>query len=398
MAALAGIVQGYRVACLMPDIEPEAQSMHWHGYLHRGHLYDPRRESDLIALLKKNAPFWSSTHLATFIEPMPCHSTGRDGLSRDRDRRRIRSDVPSGLRSSLRVATELTDESVIDGPRFLAAARQAVRRGATVWKGRATRISAAGEEILEIERSNQSSIRVRCPSVVVAAGSGTAHLLPHAGVTERRSRMLVLKGDLPQGALITPGPAHGGLFVVSRECAQSLSPERAWLVSDNYSETAPDSQPLIDGWWICSVMARLEQVSVPGLIDGCQVGAYSAAKTGLNRPGRAVSSSSFSVEGGTGRVAFVPSKWSSTPYSACALVSAVKGATMRGPAETLRLMAQRIESADEATSRLTEQWQTVQQFTAASGLLRPGLDAVRTAARLLSPMSAAFLETEMRPH
>ena len=69
VAAMASTVDG---AWIYPFDDGDIQSFQWHGYLHRGYLYDVSVEQELIAQLRHNIPFWSSLENTPFVRDARC--------------------------------------------------------------------------------------------------------------------------------------------------------------------------------------------------------------------------------------------------------------------------------------------------------------------------------------
>ena len=88
-SALAAANYGLTVKWICPCIEPNIQSLQWHGYIHRGHLYDAILESHLIKEMEENWSYWSHPNLNDFLKdditPMIISAGNNSLINRDHD-------------------------------------------------------------------------------------------------------------------------------------------------------------------------------------------------------------------------------------------------------------------------------------------------------------------------
>jgi glycerol-3-phosphate dehydrogenase len=229
MAVLAAISRGLEVTWVADGISAEDQSAHWHGHIHRGRLYDPTREADLIDELACNASFWWSDAVRRFHTGVETIAVGPDDHWAAGFRDRVTGTVgarsrPDFLRPEASVVD--TDEAILDGPAFLDAAYRAAARGSRRIVGRCAAIRSDGDRSwrAEVLEEDGRRLEVRAQAVVLATGAAVPELVPaevrlDLGFGARLSRMLVLKGTLPRTAVIVPSRSAGGLFFASRDIA-----------------------------------------------------------------------------------------------------------------------------------------------------------------------------------
>jgi len=398
MAVLTAAARGLDVAWIADAVTAADQSAHWHGHLHRGRLYDPVRESELIEELGQNVAFWWSNEVVRFHTELETVALGWDERWADGFRRRMRllgsaASRPSYLTPS--VAFVRTDEAVLDGPAFLAAAGTVARSVATAVDGRCTAIRPAsrGRWTAEARGRDGSTVETTAGAVVLATGTAMPQLLPRdaplsASPDVRLSRMLVLRGALPPAAAIIPSRAAGGLFFASRE-VPGPSGERVWLVSDGYSSPGSTSPgALTDGWWVCSVLERLAEFIDPGLLTGLEVGGYLAPKSRLLSSPTQVPAHGYAVDGDRSLVALLPAKWSTAPTTAAHALAALIPDPVPAAARAAEV-AELLSAAPLLPApAFAETWQSVTRFEPAAALREPGLPALRRASALLADPSA----------
>jgi len=148
MAVIAAVSRGFDVTWVADRIALHDQSAHWHGHLHRGRLYDPERETDLIDELSRNARFWWSDAIRPFHTDIQTIAIGPDERWATLFRERLTGPRwPQSKTSFLRSDSTAvdTDEAILDGPAFLDAAYRAAMRGATRILGRCDNLRLRGD-------------------------------------------------------------------------------------------------------------------------------------------------------------------------------------------------------------------------------------------------------------
>lgn len=397
-AVLTAVSRGLDVAWIADRVGPDDQSAHWHGHLHRGRLYDPVREADLIDELGQNVPFWWSNAAVRFHSEVPTIALGPDERWAAAFRRRL-----GGVRASTArpaylpdgVVSVRTDEAILDGPAFLGAAALAAARGADRLDGRCTslvrasggRWEAAGRD------ADGGTFRVQARAAVLATGIGADGLLP-AGLQlscrlgARLSRMLVLRGALPQAAAIIPSRSAGGLFFASREIPEAPG-ERVWLVSDGFSSPGTTSPgPLTDGWWACSVLERLREFVRDDVLDVARVGAYRAPKSRVESSPTQVPARGFAIDPDRSFVSLMPSKWSTAPTTAIHALAALIPDPLPATARSLAVSALLGAIEPPAVAAFAETWRSVERYAPLAALRGPSLAALHDAAGLFQPATA----------
>ena len=392
LAVLTGVSRGLDVAWIADDVHPEDQSAHWHGHLHRGRLYDPEREADLIAELAENVPFWWSDDIVPFHAGIDTIAVGPDFAWADEFRRFLRGARGEEARfdflRSDAVAVH-TDEAILDGPRFLRAATHAAAAGSSLHHARCSCLhrTPAGEWQAVVDVPGGDAVTVRAGHAILATGTAVSELIPDGIRLDRAhgarlSRMLVLRGDLPRAAAIVPSRAAGGLFFASREIADSTS-ERIWLVSDGFSSAGTTSPgALTDAWWACSVMERMYGFVKEDVFEGIRAAAYIAPKSRLDASPTQVPAHGFAVDPENAFAALTPSKWSASPTAA---VNALDRLLPDPSSVRDRLddMVRLIRASGEPHGRvIAETWETLDAELLVSDLRRPGTVALETAARM----------------
>lgn len=394
LAVHAAASRGLDVAWVADRVGPDAQSAHWHGHLHRGRLYDPVREADLIEELGQNVPFWWSNSVVGFHTPVATVALGHDPDWATSFRRRIGGpaefdfDAPSYARQD--VLAVRTDEAVLDGPAFLGVARDLAARDSTMTEGVATglRRSRGTWEVAAVSRTGEP-VRVAARHAILATGTRNPALTPQSvrlscDASARLSRMLVLRGRLPRAAAIIPSRAAGGLFFDSREIpGGGDEDERVWLVSDGFSSPGTTSPSLLtDAWWACSVIERLLQFVRADLLDGVEVGGYRAPKSRVESSPTEVPARGFAVDRDQRFASVMPSKWSASPTTAVQALDALIPDELPLSARIAGL-AERFDSVRApAQPPFAETWESVESWVPLADLARPGIDALMTATRI----------------
>lgn len=401
LAVLTAVDRGLDVAWIADEVGFDAQSAHWHGHLHRGRLYDPEREADLIDELGQNVPFWWSNPVIGFHTTVQTVALGHEEEWATAFRNRIGgpADSEQGRPAYVRddVLTVRTDEAVLDGPSFLSVARELAAAESLAITGRCTALRRRADGLWDagVTASAGETVRVRARLAVLATGIHNpaltpATVSPDREASARLSRMLVLRGPLPSAAAIIPSRAAGGLFFDSRECRGSGGAERVWLVSDGFSSSGSVSPSMLtDAWWACSVMERLRGFVRDDLLDEVQVAAYRAPKSRVESSPAAVPARGFAVDRELGFVSLMPSKWSTAPTSAVESLAAILP-DAEPLAARIAGLAERFASAkvpDVPVFR--ETWESVDRWVAARDLSRPGVDALRAASRIFSELEVA---------
>lgn len=405
MAVLAGAAHGLDVAWVAEPIGPDDQSAHWHGHLHRGRLYDPVREADLIEELGRNAAFWWSTPVVPFHTDLSTIAIGPDDAWAAEFQNRIelvsRDIAPPGfLRTT--VAAVRTDEAILDGPAFLTAARSRAASASMHRSGRVVGIThERGDWVADGRDASGGRFSMRAGAVIVATGIQASDLVPtkvrlDRSLDVRMSRMLVLRGTLPRAAAIVPSRASGGLFFASREIEHSASaaPDRIWLVSDGFSSSGRDEKGLTDAWWTCSVLERLAEVVDPDLLAGVEVGAYLAPKSRLKSSLTKVPADGVASDLALRFAVLNPAKWSSSPTSAEEAIAGLFP-DPRPEHERLAALSEQLRAAHPAASGgFDETWRTVRSWAPLPSLLRPGASAFRLAQGLYRPSAGEAATAE----
>jgi glycine/D-amino acid oxidase-like deaminating enzyme len=401
MAVLAAISRGLEVTWVADGISAEDQSAHWHGHIHRGRLYDPTREADLIDELACNASFWWSDAVRRFHTGVETIAVGPDDHWAAGFRDRVTGTVgarsrPDFLRPEASVVD--TDEAILDGPAFLDAAYRAAARGSRRIVGRCAAIRSDGDRSwrAEVLEEDGRRLEVRAEAVVLATGAAVPELVPaevrlDLGFGARLSRMLVLKGTLPRTAVIVPSRSAGGLFFASRDIAPDATGQaeradttgqtRVWLVSDGFSSPGTESPgALTDGWWTCSIVERLLGFVRNEVFRDVAVSGYLGTKFRLASSPAHVPARGVSVDAGGSFVALAPSKWSSSPTSAIAALDAIAPDSMDA-GDRLAAMAELLaRESSEPVSRFEETWQTVRSWVPFAAVTTPGVESLEAAA------------------
>ncbi|BDZ45799.1 FAD-dependent oxidoreductase [Naasia aerilata] len=398
-AVLAAASRGVYVCWVADAVTPADQSAHWHGHLHRGRLYDPVREADLIQELGQNVPFWWSDAVRPFHTAVDTVAVGPDDRWAEDFRSRVGGCTPLTRRPSfLRpdIAALRTDEAILDGVGFLRAARSAAAAAAETLAGRCSSLSrgAGGAWDATVTTPDGRTLRARARRVILATGTAAPELLPASVRLDREldarlSRMLVLRGPLPRAALIVPSRSAGGLFLASRDIPGADSAERAWLVSDGFSSSGTGSRgSLTDGWWACSILERLSDFVRSETLSQARVGGYRAAKSRLKSSPTRVPAEGFAVDRDRAFVSLTPSKWSSTPTSAAHAVAALIPDSVDVGRRT-EAMAGLLADATVATEPVfAETWQTLTSWAPLEALRTPGLAAITEGAGLFGASTA----------
>lgn len=393
LAVLAAASRGIDVAWIADEVGPLDQSAHWHGHLHRGRLYDPIREADLIAELAENVPFWWDERVLAYHAGIDTIAVGPDFAWADEFRRFLRGARGEEARIAFlrgdAVAVH-TDEAILDGPRFLRAATAAAESAAAVHRSRCTALRRTGTAGWQASADVPGGdvLTVRADRVILATGTRLGELLPPDVRLDRApgyrlSRMLVLRGPLPRAAAIVPSRAAGGLFFASREIPGSTT-ERIWLVSDGFSSEGVRSPgALTDAWWACSVVERMYGFVREDVFGDVRAAAYVAPKSRLDASPTEVPAHGFAADDGSAFVALTPSKWSSSPTAA---VNALHRLMPDDVLVESRLAAivELITGASGAGAApmIEETWQTLDPAIPVSDLRRPGQAALVAAARM----------------
>jgi len=394
MAVVAAVSRGFDVIWVADRITLHDQSAHWHGHLHRGRLYDPERETDLIDELSRNARFWWSDAIRPFHTDIQTIAIGPDERWANSFRERLTEPRrPQSETSFLRSDSTAvdTDEAILDGPAFLDAAYRTAMRGATRILGRcdSLRLGDDGSWSADISTALGEQVEVTVAGVILATGAAVPQLVPDEVNLDlqfgaRLSRMLVMHGALPRTAAIVPSRAAGGLFFASREIVDDSSGRaRAWLVSDSFSSPGTHSPgDLTDGWWSCSVIERLLRFVREEVFEDVTVGGYLATKFRLASSPAQVPAKGVSVDLEHSFVALAPSKWSTAPTSAINAIDAIIPDPLslddRIDAMTQLLGAEAVAPL----SRFDETWQTLTRWVPFTSLTTPGLDSLRNAASI----------------
>lgn len=394
-AALAAVNRGLSVAWVREEPNSAMQSLHWHGYLHRGAFYDPRTEQSLISRLGESVEYWALDALRKFLAPVPSYVvTDRPGSGdqalRTADGSLTGRSVTPTLRGGFRARP--SDEGVLDGPRYLAAAWSACAQGTTVIQGtcRQIRFPSGRLPLVATTAESGGEREILCHKAVLATGIDSAGLIPDGLVHRRMSRMLVLRGDLPGIAFIVPGATLAGLFVVPRLTFGRRS--RVWLVSDAFWSSMASASGSLDGWWACSITERLTALFGADLFAHTMVGAYAAPKSSLHMAARRVSSDSSVLTRGGRLAVLAPSKWTLAPVAALRLLTEmypVRGASPGGEASDL---AHAVSNHDNVgLDRPLERWQVTPPLLSVADLLRRTTDTIDAASDLFMVPDPASL-------
>ena len=392
MAVLAAASRGLDVAWIADRISLEDQSAHWHGHLHRGRLYDPVREADLIDELSRNVAFWWSDAAVRFHTDVATIAVGPDQeWAAEFERERLgrparRSPSPAYLRDD--VASVRTDEAILDGPAFLGAATRAAASRATRIDGRCVALAQrAGTWEARWRDEDGTPGVARAATAILATGTDVPALLPAAVrldrvVDARLSRMLVLRGELPKAAAIVPSRSAGGLFFASREVPGARSgAERVWLVSDGFSSPGTDSRGgLTDGWWACSVLERLSGFVREDVLAGTRVGGYRAAKSRLESSPAEVPAEGYALDTDRSFVSLTPSKWSTSPTSAAQALAALRPDPLPVASRIAAMVELLGDVSAHASQPFQETWQGLDAWVPYRALRAAGTAALRSAA------------------
>lgn len=400
MAVLTAVSRGLDVAWIADRIGPADQSAHWHGHLHRGRLYDPVREHDLIEELGRNAAFWWSDAVTPFHTDIPTIAVGPDRRWASSFRRRLgsathRMTPPPFLRDD--VAAVRTDEAILDGPAFLGAASDLASSHSHRIDGRCIDLRQLRVDVWESEFADVTGGThvVHARSVVLATGTAAPELVPGTlrldrVLDARLSRMLVLRGALPRVAAIVPSRAAGGLFFASREIPGAAENERVWLVSDGFSSGGTQRRgSLTDAWWACSVVERMTGFVQEDLLQQVSVGAYRAPKSRVASSPTQVPADGFAVDRARSFVALTPSKWSATPTSAVHALAALVPDRLR-PEDRMAAVADLLRDARRPrVPAFEETWRTVGVWSRLADLRGPSIEALHRASEIFQPEAAA---------
>lgn len=399
MAVLAASTRGMDVAWIAEDVGPNAQSGRWHAHLHRGRLYDPTREADLIAELQQNAAFWWSAAVRRFHTDIPTMAIGPNAAWADEFRRvlggqRGERAHPGFLRRD--AVAILTDEAILQGPRFLATAGAEAARRSTLHRGRCVSLSRRGGDWVARVGEGEHALNVRGRTAIVATGVAIDELVPHGihldhahGI--RLSRMLVLRGRLPRAAAIVPSRSAGGLFLASREVRDG-SGDRVWLVSDGFNSpgsTSPGAST--DGWWACSIIERLYGYVRARLLDDTSAAAYIAPKSRLEASPTRVPARGIAVDADARFVALTPSKGSASPSAAIDALHALHP-DPAPVADRIAALADTLTRAPTHRTAFQEEWETMHPRVPTRDLRVPGIEALEAGAALFAPTAS-----EVRP-
>lgn len=406
-AVLTAVSRGLDVAWIADRVSARDQSAHWHGHLHRGRLYDPVREADLIEELGQNVPFWWSNAVVRFHSEVPTVALGPDERWAASFRRRLGGTRPTTGRPGYLadgVVSVRTDEAILDGPAFLGAATRTAAHAATRIDGRCTalRRTDRGAWAAELRSASGEPDRVLARTVALATGTAADELVPAglrlgAALGARLSRMLVLRGQLPPAAAIIPSRSAGGLFFASREVPEAAPGERVWLVSDGFSSPGTTSPgPLTDGWWACSVLERLGRFVRPDLLDAVEVGGYLAAKSRVESSPTQVPARGFAADADGTFVSLMPSKWSTAPTTAVRALDALIPDPLPSSARTLAVAELLAVAQPPATAPFAETWRSVRETAPLPALRGPSLGALRQAADLFRPLEDAPVAVPVR--
>jgi hypothetical protein len=392
MAVLAAASRGIDTVWIADRVGLGDQSAHWHGHLHRGRLYDPVREADLIDELSRNVAFWWSDAAVRFHTDVATIAVGPDeewaaAFERDRlGRPARRSPSPAYLRDD--VASVRTDEAILDGPGFLGAASRAADARAVRIAGRCTAlVQRPGGWEARWRGADGSAGMARADSVILATGTGVPALVPTTVrldrvVDARLSRMLVLRSDLPKAAAIVPSRSAGGLFFASREIPGArIGAERVWLVSDGFSSPGTAFRGgLTDGWWACSVLERLAGFVREDVLRGAQVSGYRAAKSRLESSPTEVPAEGFALDTDRSFVSLTPSKWSTSPTSAARALSALIPDRLPLPARVASMVELLADVSAHGSRSFRETWQGLDRWMPYGDLRAAGIPALHAAA------------------
>jgi hypothetical protein len=394
LAVVAALSRGLEVAWVAPPLQPDDQSAHWHGHLHRGRLYDPVRERGLIQELSQNVPFWWSDAAVRFHTDVETIAVGPDRAWASEFEQRLggirRNSIrPDYLAQDAEVVR--TDEAILDGPAFLGAATEVASRGSLHLPERCDRLRRTRdgdwEAVLAEPVGDRAS--VRAAAVILAAGTTASSLVPgrvrlDRTLDARLSRMLVLRGALPTAAAIMPSRSAGGLFFASRELpGHHNGGERVWLVSDGFSSGGTESRgPLTDGWWTCSVIERLAGFVDPVLLAGTRVAGYRAAKSRLRSSPAQVPAEGFAIDREAGFVALTPSKWSTAPTSAAHALAALIADPVPVSARTAAMADLLLTAHPPLSAPFAERWESTGVGVPLHTLRNPGSAALHLAGEL----------------
>jgi glycine/D-amino acid oxidase-like deaminating enzyme len=402
MAALAAASRGFDVVWIADRISLEDQSAHWHGHLHRGRLYDPVREADLIDELSRNVAFWWSDAAVRFHTDVATIAVGPDRawaaeFERERLGRPARpTPSPAYLRDD--VASVRTDEAILDGPAFLGAASTAAASRAERVSGRCVALTQRAGIWEARWRAEDGTAGVALArTAILATGTDVPALLPPSVrldrvVDARLSRMLVLRGALPKAAAIVPSRSAGGLFFASREVPGARrGAERIWLVSDGFSSPGTAFRGgLTDGWWACSVLERLSGFVREDVLQDTRVGGYRAAKSRLESSPAEVPAEGYALDADRSFVSLTPSKWSTSPTSAAQALAALLPDPLPVPARIAAMVELLGDVSAHATQPFLETWQGLDAWVPYGDLRSAGTAALRAAASVFDePASTA---------
>lgn len=396
LAVLAAADRGLDVAWVADSVGPDAQSAHWHGHLHRGRLYDPVREAELVGEIGENVPFWWSSPVVRFHTPLATVALGLEKAWATDFHRQFGGSVGNRSQSTPAYAkagvySVTTDEAVLDGPAFLSTARDLASSNGRLHRGCCIELVQRPDGTWQaIGRGPAGDLAVvRARMVILATGTRASELLPPSVRIQpkpglRLARMLVLRGPLPPAAAIIPSRAAGGLFFDSREMpGRTDGAERVWLVSDGFSSPGTTSPgQLTDAWWACSVLERLGMFVRRDLLKRSVVGAYRAPKSRVESSPTQVPATGFGIDPERRFVSLMPSKWTTAPSSAVAALHALVPDPLPASARLLRVTDRFEARQQEGAARFPETWETVRAWVPVADLLKPGMSALRSAARI----------------
>ncbi|WP_422936512.1 FAD-dependent oxidoreductase [Sinomonas sp. P47F7] len=388
LVTVAAVSRGMDVTWVAPHVSPEDQSAHWHGYIHRGRLYHPEQEANLIQELEDNWRFWNTASVRRFHQPIETFALSQSRRWAWRFAERVGENVVDGVAPGVLegIASVPSGERVLDGPAFLGHARLLLENSCACLNEMGSRIERIdGNWLIATNSGHKISAR----NVIVATGSGASSLLTgvpeiHNCIVVRRSRMLVLRGSLPAAALIWPSKDAGGLFLVSRTDITGES--GVWLVSDNFSTPGiVATESLVDGWWACSIAQRLMRFISPDLLLESRISAYTAEKTHLRANEFLVPARGTAADSTGTLVCLAPAKWS-TAASAAATALSIIGRTAYSRRETYMKIAEFLtpEIREAPSKTPTEAWQMAQHSVPFRRLIEEGWQTVKEASGLFA--------------
>lgn len=380
----ASMAEGLDTVWVHPVADSEIQSLQWHGYLHRGYLYDPSVESGLIELLRRNVPFWASLDGSELVSQQrssvvtPVRSHRRDSLP---EGVRARPGIPSAARQTKDYVWLESDEQICDGPLLLERLSRLAKTHLVEIDARVLELTQheAHWEVLLADGQRGNS-RLKARRVILAIGAGSLRIPATLPATIRHSRMLVLEGEhVPSLSAISPGPELGGLFMVSR----SRGGRNALLISDAYSTWTLDPTFAVDAWWSCSVLERIARLLDPSVFELARVAAYRATKAGFATCGAVVPATAWRTAPER-LIHLLPSKWSLAPLAAAQALERFF-TTFDGAEGRLMRLSDRLRAmAGPPADRRTEAWELAGPSLPLSALLRPSFAALTNAETLYS--------------